>query len=67
MEWISVEDRLPTDDDFTKSNTREILCSFGGQFMMVLSEDVFREWVEDRDVTHWMKIPTPPKVDKKEA
>ena len=64
QEWISVKDRLPENDQWT-------LC-----FMKDKSFGTFRvfqwnyidwqwndgnEWFDEKDVTHWMPMPKPPK------
>ena len=64
QEWISVKDRLP-------ENNQWALC-----FMKDKSFGTFRvfqwnyvdwrwndgnEWFDEKDVTHWMPIPRPPK------
>ena len=64
QEWISVKDRLPENDQW-------VLC-----FMKDKSFGTFRvfqwnyidwqwndgnEWFDEKDVTHWMPLPEPPK------
>lgn len=52
MSWISVEDRLPSEDD------QVLGCSING---VVITFETL--WVEDFgiwDITHWMPLPEPP-------
>ena len=60
MEWISIEDRLPEEEE-------RVLAFFVGQFMEVASfKD--EEWIVSFDdwseylfpITHWMPLPEPP-------
>ena len=47
--WISVEERLPGDNEF-------VLCFSGQRYMVVASTQVF----ETFKITHWMPLPNPP-------
>ena len=63
-EWISVEDRLP-------ENNQWALCfmkdkSFGTFRVLQWNYVDWRwndgnEWFDEKDVTHWMPLPRPPK------
>lgn len=61
--WISVEDRLPMEDQLVLV----YLGGYIGSLMELCSLDEFGGWVtdmriaEDAPITHWMPLPLPPK------
>ena len=60
QEWISVEDRLPEDDEIV------IICTDDN--FIYAGELIGDTWFLDNDswtatVTHWMPLPEPPKGD----
>lgn len=65
QEWISVEDRLPENDGRYLCNVQSF--AFPGMFYQaILRYDKvgFRDGsIYTDDVTHWMPLPEPPKMD----
>lgn len=71
MNWISVNDRLPNEDELDESNNWEFLCYVmvpekGGSFhntIEIIRFDVFNKiWrCEGIIITHWMALPKLPK------
>ena len=60
MEWISVKDRLPDDEE------NVLAFVFGEAEVCCLKNGVWRnEWMKfyDGDITHWMPLPEPPKEE----
>ena len=60
QEWISVDDRLPGDEEAV------IICT--NKNFVYASELIGDTWFLDNDswtatVTHWMPLPKPPKVE----
>lgn len=60
MEWIDVKNETPKELDtvLIYDAVSDLTISIGH-----LDKKGFNDWVEDEytNVTHWMKIPTPPK------
>lgn len=60
--WISVEERLPDNDDYYLTYTTEYTCE-------VYRYDGDGEWVTawddtaNHDITHWMPLPVPPEEE----
>jgi hypothetical protein len=73
VEWISVNDRLPVvilDAPGKSYITMEVICYDGNEvFHGEFSSGMFPEpwhkfsksYKDDRNVTHWMPLPPPPK------
>lgn len=69
MDWISVKDRLPNDEEMRRSRCFDFLCNVlipekGGGFVeryVVIRLDSFaKKWgCEDMIVTHWANIEPP--------
>lgn len=63
MNWISVKDRLPDEED-------AYLCCIdslafpGTQYIRILKFYGDGTWGHGGNVTHWMPLPEPPKADK---
>lgn len=73
MEWISVEERLPSDEYDTLLVVLEAVvdnASSGKRLVdtdtFYTSEGYFRFWSASKEykVTHWMPLPPPPETDK---
>lgn len=72
MEWISVKDRLPHDDDVVILFSHDYGLFTLGFYMSekrVMSQGFWR--IDDSDtaqkldfVTHWMPLPQPPNLDE---
>jgi hypothetical protein len=65
MEWISVNDRLPEEDEDVLVMTAEGKFASGGMHVASLDEDgvwypSHGDGWEFPDVTHWMPLPKPP-------
>lgn len=67
-EWISVKDRLPTEEE--ANNTRECIVAVDGGTSQTsyYNNPDFEDYDDDDpegfsylDVTHWMPLPPPPK------
>lgn len=61
MEWISVKERLPEDEDyclFVQFSRGIIITSYSEQFSDVKK---FRKYELKEQYTHWMPLPEPPK------
>lgn len=71
--WISVEDRLPNDNDINSSNSAYFLCCIISPYQggvaqkyerVILFDNLYREWkCNDCIVTHWRPLPEPPEED----
>ena len=67
MEWISVNERLPEEDEDVLVMTAEGKFASGGMHVASLDEDgvwypSHGDGWEFPDVTHWMPLPEPPEV-----
>ncbi len=75
MEWISVKDKLPEDDEdvlifncrdgvsmgyFDPSNVRGYYEKDGSYCITDSGWEVSYEWARLMDPTHWMPLPPPP-------
>lgn len=76
-QWISVEDRLPPDDEdvlvyhqqdshisvgfFEKDNVQWYIESDGNKFYTDTGWETEIPWAQKGRVTHWMPLPKPPK------
>ncbi len=64
MEWISVKDRLPEENN---TFSEFIVIVRGAKRPTVLEYQGHEWWVDENgnyyDVTHWMPLPEPPEVD----
>ena len=59
-QWISVEDELPPRFPLNPNESMNVLTY--GLHTMVNWYDYERgEWVRDSEITHWMRLPQPPK------
>lgn len=65
-EWISVNDRLPEENDIN-GQSREVLAYNGNYFPARVDYDRNMHWFETVEfetifnVTHWQPLPEPPK------
>ena len=66
LEWISVEDGLPSDGQNIIAFDAIKHCVFkDGEFLQGYFEpDTGHEYEEPVEVTHWMPIPQPPKAQE---
>lgn len=59
-EWISVKERLP-------ERLQSVLCYATGDkehwLQIIMYMYCNNEWCLDYEVSHWMSLPEPPKVD----
>ena len=64
QEWISVEDRLPENDQwvlcFMKDKCFGTFSVFQWNYIDWQWNDG-NEWFDEKEVTHWMPLPQPPK------
>ena len=64
QEWISVKDRLPENDQwalcFMKDKSFGTFRVFQWNYVDWQWNDG-NEWFDEKDVTHWMPLPLPPK------
>ena len=64
QEWISVKDRLPENDQwalcFMKDKSFGTFRVFQWNYVDWQWNDG-NEWSDEKDVTHWMPLPLPPK------
>lgn len=76
MEWISVKDRLPPDDEdvlvyhlddkhitvgyFNSDNVKSYIESDGNTFYIDNGWETEIPWAPKGSVTHWMPLPKPP-------
>ncbi len=77
MEWISVKDRLPDDDEdvlvyheydfhisvgcFCRDNIHYYIETDGSKFYTDTGWESEIPWAQKGGVTHWMPLPQPPK------
>lgn len=68
MEWISVKDRLPYDEEeclivFKSYKSNIVVLAYFSEIedgWNCVSVPFNSEFVNKREVSHWIKIPTPP-------
>ena len=67
QKWISVKDRLPENDQWTlccmKDKSFGTFRVFQWNYIDWQWNDG-NEWFDEKDVTHWMPLPEPPKEEK---
>jgi hypothetical protein len=66
MEWISVEERLPEDNEYVdiliNGKRRMVDTVFLDNKFYIFPPFAKEQWVEVKNnVTHWMPLPEPPK------
>ena len=65
MEWISIKDALPKDKEFCLIYSKDV----GGTYLAVYYDAGYgfeiadNFWMCAEKVSHWIRIPEPPKID----